>query len=138
MIVRAWAGVKESDTHWTVSASGSSKLQLSKGISGVFRGVLFIIPLADHMITCRYGCMNVPCSTTLAQSPITATERERESETLKQVSMGLFNIYYSSHHFRGRDLKRKKEINLLCVCVIHVTINSSMKTLIAEIKQYVT
>ncbi len=69
---------RKRDTHWTVSASSSSKLQLSKGISGVFRGVLFTVPLADHMITCRYGCMNVPCSTTLAQSPINATDRQRE------------------------------------------------------------
>ncbi len=49
-------------------------------------------------------------------------EREREREkTVKTGSVGseFSYIYYSSHHLRGRDLKRKKEINLLCMCACH-------------------
>lgn len=74
-------------THIAMSLAGSCKLQLSKGISRVFRGVLGAVPVVDdrcaEVVTESHRGMGISRTPTLAQRAITARgERAITCETV--------------------------------------------------------
>lgn len=66
-------------THIAMPLAGTCKLQLSKGISGIFRGVLGAVPVVDNscaeVVTEGHRRMGISCITTLAQGAIAARDK---------------------------------------------------------------
>ena len=69
-------------THMAVPPPRPSKLQLSKGICGILRGVLGTVPLADNrrpkIVACGNGAMHLTHTSALAQCSIA---EPRDSKT---------------------------------------------------------
>lgn len=63
-------------THIAVPLAGPGKMQLPKGISGIFRGVLGAVPVIDNscaeVVTKRHRAVSISVASTLAAAAITA------------------------------------------------------------------
>lgn len=68
-------------THMAMSVSSASKLQLSKGISGILWGVLPAVPLGDNcsskVVSSCHRVMHLLHTTTLTQGSITDKEHKK-------------------------------------------------------------